>query len=210
MSSTSLSKTTKWLEIAAAIILSVASVLTAWSSYQAAQWSRAMALAGGSVASTLLESTQLVILGSQDTTVDVITFTNWLEATSVENQALADFYRSRFREEFKPAFEAWLSLKPLDNPAAPSSPFAMEAYSPTHIIDAKALQDEAGQLQTFTRTASDNAAYYVRNTLFLAVALFLIGITRIFSEVRVRIALQVVAFGMLVISIVNLIIGEIA
>lgn len=37
----------KRLEIAAAVILSPASLLTAWSSYQAAQWSRTQAIRAG-------------------------------------------------------------------------------------------------------------------------------------------------------------------
>lgn len=68
--------------------------------------------------------------GGQDTLVDVVVFANWLEAVSIENQPLADFYRSRFREEFKPAFEAWVALDPLNNPETPSSPFAMTEYTP--------------------------------------------------------------------------------
>jgi hypothetical protein len=47
-------------------------------------------------------------LGGQDTLIDMITFTNWLEANGTQNQPLADFYRSHFREDFKPAFEAWV------------------------------------------------------------------------------------------------------
>jgi hypothetical protein len=32
---------------------------------------------------------------------------------------------SRFRDEFKPAFAAWLAKKPFTNPSAPETPFAM-------------------------------------------------------------------------------------
>lgn len=122
--------TAKWLEIAAAIILSLASLLTAWSTYQAAQWSRTQSVKSNGAVTKMVESTQLSTLAGQDTLVDVVTFTNWLEAVSTDNQALADFYHQRFREEFQPAFTAWLALEPLKNPDAPPSPFAMPAYSP--------------------------------------------------------------------------------
>ncbi len=203
MSTPSSDRPSKWVEIAAAVILSLASLLTAWSSYQATGWSRTMAISGGLVAARLLESTQLVTLGSQDTLVDVITFTSWLEATSAQNQPLADFYRSRFREEFKPAFEAWLGLDPLNHPEAPSSPFAMSEYSPARRQAAGKLQEEAGELQKEMRAAADNAAFYVRNTLYLAVALFLVGISRMFPAVRVRSAIQVLAVVLLLFGIFN-------
>jgi hypothetical protein len=79
------------------------------------KWSRTQAVTGNAVVAKLLASTRLSTLGGQDTLVDVVAFTNWLEAVSLENQPLADFYRGRFREEFKPAFEAWLGLEPLKN-----------------------------------------------------------------------------------------------
>ncbi|MFN2286022.1 MAG: hypothetical protein ACK2UQ_16535, partial [Anaerolineae bacterium] len=113
MSQQASDRSTKWAEIAAAIILSLASLLTAWSSYQATQWTRAQASNANAVIATLLESSQTATLGGQDTLIDVVTFTSWLEAVSTENQLLADFYRGRFREEFKPAFEAWLAIGPL-------------------------------------------------------------------------------------------------
>lgn len=197
MSTDSSDKSSKWMEVAAAIILSLASVLTAWSSYQAAQWGRTQAITGNVVVAKLLESTRVSTLGGQDTLVDVVTFTNWLEAVSTENQPLTDFYRSRFREEFKPAFDAWLGLEPIKNPEAPSSPFAMSEYAPARRQAASDLQEEAGNLQQEVRTAADNAAFYMRNTLYLALALFLVGISRMFSAVQLRLALEALAILLL-------------
>ena len=210
MSAESSDRSSRRLEVAAAIILSLASVLTAWSSYEAAQWSRIQAITGNAVVAKLLESTRVSTQGGQDSLVDVITFTSWLEAVSTENQPLADFYRSRFREEFKPAFEAWVGLEPLKNPEAPSSPFAMAEYAPARRQAANDLQEEAGELQQKVREAADNAAYYMRNTLFLALALFLVGISRNFSVAKVRLALQVLAVLLLLFGIFNVGAGPIA
>lgn len=195
--------TAKWLEIAAAIILSLASLLTAWSTYQAAQWSRTQSIKSNGSVAKMVESAQLSTLAGQDTLVDVVTFTNWLEAVSTDNQALADFYRERFREEFQPAFAAWLALEPLKNPEAPSSPFAMPAYSPANRLAAAQRQVEAGELQAEGRAAAVNAELYVRNTLFLASALFFVGMSRLFSLMRVRLALEVVAAILLLVGFVN-------
>jgi hypothetical protein len=200
----------KWLEIAAAIVLAMASLLTAWSSYQAARWSRVQALQSASVVAKLLESTRLSNLGGQDSLIDLITFTNWLQAYSTDNQPLADFYRNRFRKEFKPAFEAWVALKPTTNPDAPSSPFVMPEYKPARQQQANDLQSEAGEIQKQVRAASDNAGYYVRNTLFLASALFFVGISRMFSQPKVRVTIQVIALLLLLVGLYNVIFGPIA
>lgn len=193
----------KWLEIIAAIILSLASLLTAWSSYQAAQWSRTQAIRSNGAVTKMVESSQFATLAGQDALVDVVTFTNWLEAISTQNQGLADFYRSRFRAEFQPAFEAWLALGPLQNPDAPSSPFVMAEYSPANRRAAAAKEDEAAALQMEARTAAENSELYVRNTLFLASALFFIGMSRTFATNRVRLALEALAAILLLIGIYN-------
>ena len=60
--------------------------------------------------------------------IDVALFTQWVDAYVREETELADFYRGRFRDEFKPAFQAWVATEPRTNPDAPLSPFAMPEY----------------------------------------------------------------------------------
>ena len=60
--------------------------------------------------------------------VDVATFTQWVNAYALEQTELADFYFKRFRPEFKPAVDAWIATRPLKNPSAPPTPFAMPQY----------------------------------------------------------------------------------
>lgn len=210
MSTQTSDSSTQWLEIMAAIILALASLLTAWSSYQATQWSRTQSIRSNSAVTKMVESSQYSTLAGQDTLVDVITFTNWLEAVSTENQPLADFYRARFRAEFQPAFQAWLALEPLKNPDAPSSPFAMAEYAPASRQAAAEKQEQAAVLQQESRAAADNAEIYVRNTLFLASALFFIGMSRTFAGNRVRLALEVLAGILLLAGIYNALAAPIA
>ena len=200
----------KWVEISAAIILSLASLITAWSTYQASQWTRAQSAAGNQVVATLLESTRLTTLSSQDVMADLLIFTNWLEAYSTNNTELADFYQSRFRAEFQPAFEAWIATTPRVNPDAPPSPFAMPEYTRANDEAADAAQVRAAELQGAVRTAADNASYYIRNTIFMASALFFVGISRMFPEGRLRFALILVALGLLLFGGINILSGAVA
>ena len=68
------------------------------------------------------------------------TFTQWVDAYAQRDMALAAFYRRRFRAEFAPAVTAWIATRPLQNAAAPLTPFAMPQY---HL----AARDEAAQLE---------------------------------------------------------------
>lgn len=60
------------------------------------------------------------------------------------------------------------------------------------------------------RQAADNAEFYVRNTLYLASALFFVGISRMFMGNKIRLTLQILAFVLLVFGIFNAITGPMA
>lgn len=200
----------KWIEIAAAIILAVASLVTAWSTYQASQWTRTQSATAAQVTALLLESTRLTTLGSQAALVDVVTFTSWLDAYTTDNAELADFYRNRFRAEFKPAFEAWVATQPRVNPDAPASPFAMPEYARADTDAAQAAQTRAAELQLLVRNAAEYASHYIRNTIFMASALFFVGISRMFPEGKLRLVMVIMALALLLFGGVNILTGPVA
>jgi hypothetical protein len=55
--------------------------------------------------------------------LDAITFIEYVKALNNNDEKLAQFFFERFREDFKPAVEAWLKTNPLENPDAPPTPF---------------------------------------------------------------------------------------
>lgn len=198
-----------WLEIVAAVVLSIASLMTTWSTYQAAQWSRDQAAAASAAIEVLLESARLSSLGGQATLIDVVTFTSWVQAFSAGDQRAADFYRERFRDEFQPAFEAWGASDPLGNPEAPPSPFALPEYAPARTQEAAELREEAARLQLKAQTASSNVAYYNRNTLFLASALFFVALSRMFFKSQIRLGVQMIAIAFLIVGLFNVLSGPV-
>src|SRR4029453_8069306 len=84
----------------------------------------------------------------QLTQIDVATFTQWVNATVAGDTELADFYRARFRDEFTPAFDAWIAPDPLTNPDAPETPFAMPEYVIAEAQKAEQLNQEATRQAT--------------------------------------------------------------
>ena len=116
------------VELVATVLLAVATVATAWSGYQSTRWNGEQAKAGSRANAVRIESTHAAGLAEQQTQIDVATFTQWVDAYAREETELADFYFKRFRAEFKPAVDAWVATRPLKNPDAPLTPFAMPEY----------------------------------------------------------------------------------
>ena len=77
---------------------------------------------------TCVESSKADSLANSQTQIDVATFTQWVDAYAQNQTELADFYYMRFREEFRPAMEAWVATRPRMNPDAPLTPFVMPEY----------------------------------------------------------------------------------
>lgn len=192
------------IETMAAIILSLAALLTSWSGYQAGRWSGVMATSFSQAGALRVESTRAADLAGRQTQIDLQLFGSWLDAYAGGNQALADFYRGRFRDEFRPAFEAWLASQPLANPDALPSPFEHPEYQLAAAAQAQRLEAEASA--TFERgtQANQTGDDYVFNAVLLALALFFAGIASRFAWLAVKGALLGMALLLLLLGLATI------
>jgi hypothetical protein len=166
-----------WLEVVATVLLSLAAVATAWSSYQATRWNGEQAKAASRANAVRFEATQTASLADSQTEVDVATFIQWIDANATGDDDLASFYADRFRAEFKPAFEAWVATDPFSNPDAPPTPFAMDEYRPAAATDAERLDSEGELYSAAVRRNVQRAGNYVLGVVLFAVTLFFAGMS---------------------------------
>jgi hypothetical protein len=185
-------------EILAILILATATLATAWSGYQSARWSGVQAANYSRAGATRVESSRASAIAGMQMQVDIGLFTNWINAYAEDNQKLADFYQNRFRDEFRPAFNAWVLTQPIKNPNAPSSPFIMPEYSLAKNEEADALEKKAGEYFDAAESANEIADRYVLDTVILASVLFLAGMA---SQVKAfRVKSGVVIFALLILA----------
>src|SRR5687768_1239915 len=104
------------MEFAAALLLVLATVATAWSSYQASRWHGEQAQAQSSATANRVESTRASGVANREGQIDVQLFIQWVDARQQGDRELATFYRTRFTDRFKPAFRAWIATNPLEDP----------------------------------------------------------------------------------------------
>jgi hypothetical protein len=184
------------LEIGAAILPALATVATAWSSYQAARWNAESAVTAARANALKIESAKAESRGNTFGSIDVTAFTGWVDAYATDNAELTEFYENRFRDEFQPAFEAWLATDPFNDASAPSTPFQMPEYVRADIVEAEELK---AQSDAFVEDALENAkraTNYILCVVLFAAALFFAGLTTRFSSPGPRRA--VLACGLLV------------
>jgi hypothetical protein len=166
-----------WVEIVATLLLALAAVATAWSSYQATRWNGEQAKAAGRTNGIRIQAARAASLAEAQTQVDVATFMQWVNADTTNDTALANFYRNRFRQEFRPAFTAWMATRPDQNPDAPPTPFAMPQYRLASTANAERLDQAAEASSASVATNIQRATNYVLGVVLFAVALFFAGIS---------------------------------
>jgi hypothetical protein len=177
------------LELVAAVLLALATVATAWSGYQSTRWNGEQSKAAARTNALRIDSTKAAGLANTQTEVDVATFTQWINAYAQRQTKLTNFYFERFRKEFRPAVEAWVATRPLRNPKAPLTPFAMPQYKLAARAEAERLDAQAEVSAADARRDIQRASNYVLGVVLFASALFFAGISTKLASPRIRVAM---------------------
>jgi hypothetical protein len=177
------------VELVATVLLALATVATAWSGYQSTRWNGEQAKAGARANALRIDSAKAAGLANAQTEIDVASFTQWINAYAQKQTQLTDFYFKRFRKEFRPAVEAWVATRPLKNPNAPLTPFAMPQYRLDARVEAERLDAEAEVFAAQVRRNIQRASNYVLGVVLFASALFFAGMSVKLTSPRLRVAM---------------------
>jgi hypothetical protein len=192
------------IEILEAIILALVAVATAWSGYQAAQWDGHEAELYAEANILNVKADGLVISAGQEAIYNSNTLNAWLNAKMQGQEEIVKFYERRFLPEFKPAFDAWIKLDPINNSQAPPGPIYMPEYHSSKMEEASNLTEEATAKFSEGTKARATADDYVRITVFLATVLVLMAVSQRFEIKSIRTGLIILSFGLLAFGILNL------
>jgi hypothetical protein len=197
-------KRDRWMSVIEAVMLSTVAVLAAYSGFAAAKWGTrsSVSLARASTFRTKASRADLEAL--QTRTLDSVSFNAWFSAFvsgKVRDQKLAE---RRLRPGYRPAFLAWLATDPAHNPKSPPGPAYMPQYVIPQEVVGRSLDHQANAAFAAGSTAGNTEDKYIRDTVFLATVLFLVGISPHFPLANARYALVGVGFALLVFSVIQL------
>ncbi|MHB1430983.1 MAG: hypothetical protein ACYCVZ_02540 [Streptosporangiaceae bacterium] len=186
------------IEIASAVLLSLATVLAAWSAFQSAKWSGVQAIRFSRAMALRTESVRASTLAGQQTQIEEDLFSQWVNAYAAGHTRLANFYFDRFSPGFRPAVRAWLATDPLHNPAAPASPFSMPQYRLAATVAANHLRQAAEERTAAALSANQYSDDYVLLTVLFASTLLFAGLAPKFTATVVQSAMSGLALILLI------------
>jgi hypothetical protein len=187
-----------WQEVLVTVLLVVAALGTSWSSYQATRWNGEQAAAASKTSAIRIDAARAQGLSETQSQIDVAVFIAWSEADRGGDAEVADYFEDRFREEFRPAFDAWIGTEPFTDPSAPQTPFAMEEYQLASRNEAAELDTAAEASAAVVRTDIQRASNYVLTVVLYAVVLFFAGMSTRLKSRRLRWVMTVAGFTVLV------------
>jgi hypothetical protein len=194
----------RWLSILEALLLSLVAVLAAYSGYAAAKWSTESSVTLAKASAERTKASRASLEGIVTRTLDSASFNAWFTAFTAGSASAQQLAVRRMRPGYRPAFNAWLATDPAHNPNAPAGP----AYMPQYVIPqqaaAKAHDVQADAKFAKGAKAGSTADKYIRDTVFLATVLFLVGIAGHFPVRQARLGLIAVGGAMLVFAVIQL------
>ena len=159
-------RATAVVELGATVLLALAAVVTAWCSYQATRWNGEQARSAAAASAVRFQAVRSSDLANTQTEVDVATFTQWVDA--------------------------WVATRPLKNPQAPLTPFAMPQYELVARAEADELEAEAEVYAAQARRNIQRASNYVLGVVLFASALFFAGMSTKLTSPRLRVVMLVI------------------
>ncbi len=176
----------RWFEPASAILMALATLGTAWCSYQSSEWNGQSSTFATKAGRSNQQAAVLHLEGNQVLSVQAKMFMEFIDAQMAGKDKLARFYSDRFPPELRKAYDAWLAEKPFENPRADPHPFVPNLYQPRFLEDARLASADAGRNDAEGKRASAVAAHYLSNTVLFAAVLFFAGTSAKFDHRYVR------------------------
>ena len=193
----------KWVEPVAALLMALATLSTAWCSFESAAWTRRSNRLMNEFNALERRAGLLTVQGMQQATIHTGMFMQALAAYEAGNEKLVTFYVERFPPELRKAYDKWLAQKPFENPNADPHPFVPRLYQTLGTLEAADANAKAANSLEEARKAGTVSGQYLANTVLFAAVLFFASASGKFEQRRVRVVAFIFAAAVFVFAVLR-------
>jgi hypothetical protein len=192
-----------------ALLMGLAALLTAWASYQSAQWADVQTEALEAASDARTSAARLAAESARTELVDAEVWLAWLSAYGAKRDRVADFLQERFSPQLAQAQAAWLSGVAFDPEGDPltvpaGTPLDQEVYAvPERAQEAEQLA-RADQLIDESVQASEANSSFVVIVVLLALSLFFLGIATKLGRPKIQVAMILVGMVLLAVGAIRI------
>ncbi|HEY6153390.1 MAG TPA: hypothetical protein VIW07_06600 [Candidatus Udaeobacter sp.] len=200
---TELNQKKKWVEPVAALLMALATLSTAWCSFESAAWTRQSNRLMNEFNTLERKAGLLRVQGMQQATIHTGMFMQALAAHQAGNENLMKFYVERFPPELRKAYDAWMAQKPFENPSADPHPFVPGLYETPRTREAAEASAKGADSQKQAGAAGSVSGQYLANTVLFAAVLFFANAAGKFEQRRVRVVAFIFAVAVFLFAVVR-------
>ena len=193
----------KWVEPVAALLMALATLCTAWCSFESAAWTRKSNRLMNEFNTLERKAGVLTVQGMQQATIHTGMFMQALAAHQAGNDKLVNFYVERFPPELRKAYAAWIAQNPFENPKADPHPFVSKLYMTPGTREAAEATAKAAESQQQAGMAGSVSGQYLANTVLFAAVLFFANAASRFKQRRVRVVSFAFAVAVFLFAVVR-------
>lgn len=164
------------LELLATIMITVATVATAWCAYQSNIWSGVQEFGLHTASEVNREAAFRRTEANQLSTMDVQLFSNYIEAKILGRDSIASFYIHRMPPRLRTALNEWLTYNPFNDSNAPKHPFLLKSYVLEDRVKADSLDGVYEKIMHEAEESNTHSDDYVLLTVIFASVMFFGGI----------------------------------
>ena len=184
------------MEVYNTVILSVATLLVTWCSYQSTLWDgiQTFRLAESNINNRQAQAINMITIQHQ--AMDQSIVIGFVEQVMDRKKDKMDFSLQRIRPELANVIRAWIALRPAVNPDAPPHPLAMKEYGALFEKDmaaSKELLKQADKKWVEAQEANKYSDRYSLLTVIFSMVMFLGAIATKASQVRISYTLVMVS-----------------
>lgn len=172
-------RNSKWIETITAILLSAATILSAWCVYESSQWNGEQYFRIEDENNADRKRMQKQIVSNQRLAADGQIFLELVSAVTSNNDKMANFLSDRLPPHLKKATIAWKALDPLNNPNAPISPMQMKEYIIPGEADIQKYAEQAAGFKKAANVCDNHSDNYMLLSLVLSSVMFFCGLSGI-------------------------------
>jgi hypothetical protein len=198
------------LEIFGTVLLSMASLLVAWCTYQSTLWNGEQDFRMAEANICYRRANEFTVLAAQKREIDASITLSFMDAVFEKRQDKINYFLKRSNPQLSSVLSDWLSTKPLQNSNAPSHPLEMDTYkrlmqaskysSDSSMRQAEALWQEAKRDNTY----SDS---YTLFTVIFSLAMFLSAVGTKLTRIKVAYTSLIFAGSIFMLTLILLIVN---
>jgi hypothetical protein len=193
------------LELMCALVLSLATVGSAWCAYQSTLWGGVQTFRLVAASDAGRKSSEKSIAALETRVFDASLMTKYIEAELRGEREFARAIRERIRPNLRAALEAWLATDPFKNADAPQSPLSMREYIQPEVMEAARFAAEQERMLGLANSANGISDRYVLLTVLYASVMFFGGISGTLRSRRTRglmMGMALVLFGIVMLFLI--------